>query len=82
MILSSGRRESPRRRVLLDSLPSAYKHEKQAREAWTALWTFQSVRVRRCQATQLAPLVLCGLDDGAGTLVGVLKHILASHARA
>ena len=75
-----------RRRVwplgLRTAFRDSYKPREQAQEAWTASLTFPSVRVKRCQATQLAPLVLCGLDDGAGTLVGVLKHILASHARA
>ena len=51
----------------------ASRHEKPGLH----LWTFPSVRVREAQATQLAPLVLCALDDGSGTLVGVLKNYIS-----
>ena len=60
----------------------SYKPKKQPREAWTAFLDLSSVRVLETPYDAASYLVFCGPEDAVGTLLGVLKHILASHARA
>ena len=60
----------------------SYKPKKQPREAWTAFLDLSRFGYWRRPDDAASYLVFCGPEDAVGTLLGVLKHILASHARA